>query len=284
MLATLSLVLLGLLPGAEDMRVRRDIAYETPKSERQTLDVYAPKSDEKHPIVVWIHGGAWRVGDKKSVQLKPQAFVDQGFVFVSTNYRFVPKVSVAEMTADIAKAIRWARDHADKFGGDPDKIIVAGHSAGAHLAALVCCDGRYLKEEGMSLADISGCIPVDTAAYDIPERVKSSGRVATRLYTGVFGETAEEQKRFSPSTYVSKDKQAPAFLILHVADRVDSTLQSKAFAKRLTKAGVPAKVVAGEGKTHATINRELGSDGDKPTVAVFQFIKEITKSPTQEEG
>src|SRR3954463_11323845 len=89
-----------------------DVAYAEPKTERRTLDLYAPASGSDHPIVVWIHGGGWRQGDKRGVKQKPQAFVDKGFVFVSINYRFVPQVTVKEMTGDVAKAIRWVYDHA----------------------------------------------------------------------------------------------------------------------------------------------------------------------------
>src|SRR4051812_17924328 len=90
---------------AAETKVLRDVAYAEPKSERQSLDVFAPAGGSNHPIVVWIHGGGWRLGDKRGVQQKPQAFVDKGFVFVATNYRFVPNVTVKEMTGDIAKAI-----------------------------------------------------------------------------------------------------------------------------------------------------------------------------------
>ncbi|WP_202921109.1 alpha/beta hydrolase [Anatilimnocola aggregata] len=118
---------------AAEPKVHRDLAYAEPKNERHTLDVYAPAEGKDHPIIVWIHGGGWRNGDKGNVQTKPQAFVDKGFIFVSVNYRFVPQVTVKEMTADIAKAIKWVHGHAAKNGGDPDSIFVAGHSAGAHL-------------------------------------------------------------------------------------------------------------------------------------------------------
>ena len=157
---------------AAEPKVYRDLAYAEPKNERQTLDVYAPTEGKDHPVVVWIHGGGWRQGNKTSVQQKPQAITDKGFVFVSTNYRFVPNVSVKEMAGDIAKAIRWAHDHAKDYGGDGNSIFVRGHSAGAHLAALVCTDDRYLKAEGLPLSIIRGCVPVDTAVYDVATRPK----------------------------------------------------------------------------------------------------------------
>src|SRR5436309_6551057 len=107
------------------------------------------------------------------------------------------------MTGDIAKAIRWVHDHAKDYGGDPEAIFVMGHSAGAHLAALVCTDDRYLKAEGLSLSIIKGCVPVDTAAYDVPKQVESVGALRARLYTSVFGSDLPSQKESSPVTHVS---------------------------------------------------------------------------------
>jgi acetyl esterase/lipase len=256
---------------AAEPRVERDVAYVEPKNERQTLDVYAPADGQNHPIVFWIHGGGWRQGNKTAVQKKPQAFVEKGFVFVSTNYRFVPQVTLKEMTGDIAKAIRWTHDHAKDFGGNPNSILVMGHSAGAHLAALVCTDDGYLKAEGLSLSIIKGCVPVDTAAYDVVKRSAGADPAKAANAYEVFGKDEASQREVSPITYVGKVKSIPPFLILHVADRPDSTAQSQLFAKALQDAGISATLVPAEGKTHGTINSELGVEGDKPTKALFEF-------------
>src|SRR3954466_15885993 len=124
----------GLLP-ADEPKIHRGLPDARPKKDRQTLDVYAAAKGKNTCVVVWIHGGGWRAGDKANVQKKPQAFVDKGYVFVATNHRFVPQVTVKEMAGDIAKAIRWVHDHAKEYGGDPKSIFVMGHSSGAHLAA-----------------------------------------------------------------------------------------------------------------------------------------------------
>jgi acetyl esterase/lipase len=257
---------------AAESKVQRDIAYAESQTERQMLDLYSPAVGTDHPIVVWIHGGGWRQGDKRGVQNKPQAFVDKGFIFVSINYRFVPQVTVKEMTGDVAKAIRWVHDHAKKNGGNPNSIFVMGHSAGAHLAALVCTDDRYLKAEGLSLSIIKGCVPVDTAAYDIPQRFAQSDAAKANAGKVIFGEGEASHRDLSPITYVGKVNAIPAFLILHVANRPDSTAQSEHFAKALQKAGIVATIVPAEGKTHGTINSELGLSGDKPTNALFEFV------------
>jgi len=121
---------------AVEPQLQRDVPYAEPKSERQTLDIYTTGEGKNRPILFWIHGGGWRQGDKRGVQKKPAAFGEKGFVFVSTNYRFYPDVTIKEMMGDIAKAIRWTHDHATDFGGDPNSIIVMGHSAGAYRTIL----------------------------------------------------------------------------------------------------------------------------------------------------
>lgn len=259
----------------QEPKTQRGIPYAEPNNERQMLDVYAPPEGNNHPVVLWIHGGGWKAGDKKAVQAKPQAFVDKGYVFVSTNYRFVPQVTVKEMTGDVAKAIRWIHEHAQEYGGDPKRIFVMGHSAGAHLAALVCTDERYLKAEGLSLSIIKGSVPVDTAVYDVKKQVGSIGPARTAMYVGVFGKTEMSQKDFSPVTYVAKGKSIPPFLILHVADRPDSKAQSHLFADKLQEAGIPVTVFAAEGTNHGTINANLGKAGDKPTQEMWVFMGKV---------
>ncbi len=257
---------------AAEMEIKRNLAYTEPADSQRRLDVYSPTDGREHPIAIWIHGGGWKKGDKAAVQEKSQAFVDRDFVFISVNYRFVPDVTVEEMTQDVARAIRWSYDHARDVGGSPDAISVLGHSAGAHLAALVCTDESYLTAEGLSLRNIRGCVPVDTAAYDVPSQLATIPVIRQATYKSVFGATAAVQRPRSPMSHVASGKNIPPFLLLHVADRVDSTLQSKAFANALTKAGTAATVFAAEGKNHGSINRELGLSDDPPTKAMFAFL------------
>jgi acetyl esterase/lipase len=267
------LLLLASPIGAAESDVRKDIPYVEPKNERQTLDVYASGSGTNRPVVFYIHGGGWRKGDKGGVGRKPEAFAERGCVLVSTNYRFYPNVTVKEMTADIAKAIRWVHDHADDFGGDPSRIIVMGHSAGAHLAALVCTDESYLQAEGLPLSIIKGCVPIDVSVYDIPKRLTDAGSgAAVGNFKELFGPGETEQRDYSPVAHVERGKHIPAFLILHVADKPESTEQSKWFAEKLREAGVSATVVPGEGKTHGTINSDLGLPDDKPTIELYKFF------------
>ena len=276
MRASLLLVLvLGSPLIAGEPNVLRDVAYAEPKNERQTLDVFAPAGGNDRPIIVWIHGGGWRAGDKTSVRQKPAIFMEKGFVFVAANYRFLPTATVKEMAADLAKAIRWVHDHAREFGGDPNAMIVMGHSAGAHLAALVCTDDQYLKAEKLSLSILKGCVPIDCSFYDIPKRIHDGGATPLAKIETIFTDRGQWHRDCSPVAHIAKGKAIPPFLILHVASRADTKAQSNWLAEKLHAAGVAAEVVAAEWKTHGTINSDLGRPGDKPSQAVFEFLDRV---------
>ena len=163
----LLLVALAGISDAYAQHVTRDIPYAT-VHERQVLDVYSPDGAKNLPVVFWIHGGGWQAGDKRMVGVKPQAFTEAGFVFVSTNYRLLPTVDMAALTSDVATALGWVHKNIATYGGDPARLLVMGHSAGAQLAALMCTDEKYVNAEGFSLTTIKGCVPVDADTFDIP--------------------------------------------------------------------------------------------------------------------
>jgi acetyl esterase/lipase len=278
LLTSFFLLILASPLAAAQPRAQQDLPYADPKNERQTLDVYAPAEGRNHPVIVWIHGGGWQAGDKKEVGEKPQASVDKGFVFVSINYRLLPdRATIKQMAGDVAKAIRWTYDHAKDFGGDPDTLLVMGHSAGAQLAALVCTDESYLKDEKLSFAIIKGCVPVDGDTYDVPLQIATVEQTRADRYKQKFGDV-ESQRDLSPVTHVARGKNIPSFLILHVADHPETKAQSQRLAKALQEAGVSAKAYPAEGKNHTTINSELGLPGDRPTQALFEFLaRELKK-------
>ncbi len=276
MKAIVAVLLVATTSYAADPQVHRDIPYVEPNHERQVLDVYAPAEGKNHPIIFWIHGGGWQAGDKNDVQVKPQAFVDKGFVFVSTEYRLLPEVTIEQMAGDVAKALRWVHDHAQTYGGDPDTFVVMGHSAGAQLAALICTDHRYLKAEGLSPTILKGCVPVDGDTYDVPLQIATVEQRRADIYRQKFGDE-EHQKDLSPISHVARDKNIPPVLILHVADHPETRLQSQRLVQALREAGISAKAFPAEGKTHGTINADLGKPGDEPTKAVFEFLDDVLK-------
>ena len=272
------LAALALLSAAQAQDVKRDLRYG--EQERQVLDVYSPPGAKNRPVVFWIHGGGWQTGDKSDVQRKPQAFTEKGYVFVSTNYRLLPGVDMATIVRDVAKSIRWVHDHITEYGGDPDRLLVMGHSAGAQLAALVCTDDRYLKAEGLSLSIVKGCVPVDGDTYDVPAIIETAetrrrvhGQPQAKFgHREKFGDDPAKHRDFSAVTHVSGGKGIPPFLILYVADHPDNTAQAQRFAAALKGAGVVATAFGARETWHTKINADLGQPGDPATKALFTFV------------
>ncbi len=275
----------ALLSEVQAQDVKLNIPYADPAHERQVLDVYSPRDAKDLPVVFWIHGGGWQAGDKTDVQQKPQVFMEKGFVFVSTNYRLLPDVDMATIVHDIAKSIRWVHDHIAEHGGDPKRMLVMGHSAGAQLASLICTDDRYLKAEGLTLAMIKGCVPVDGDTYDVPaiiETAETRRRVhgqqqATFGHREKFGNDPAKHRDFSAVTHVARDKSIPPFLILHVADHPDNSAQAQRLGSGLQNAGIPATVFGAKETNHTRINAELGLSDDPATKALFEFVGESLK-------
>jgi arylformamidase len=283
----LLLIVFAFSSSARAQEIKRDIPYASPANERQVLDVYSPTQAKGLPVVFWIHGGGWQTGDKSSVQLKPQAFMDKGFVFVSTNYRLLPQVDMETIIRDIAKSIHWVHDHIAEYGGDPERILVMGHSAGAQLAALVSIDDRYLKAEGLSLAIIKGCVPVDGDTFDVPAIIETAetrrrvhGQPEVKFgHREKFGNDPAKHRDFSAVTHVAKGKGKgiPPFLIMHVAGHPDTTAQAQRLATVLKSEGVPARLYGAAESTHNKINEELGLPDNPGTKALFDFVGEALK-------
>jgi arylformamidase len=272
------LIVLAISVQAQD--VKRDVPYADPPQDRQVLDIYSPKDAKGLPVVFWIHGGGWQTGDKKEVQVKPEAFNEKGFVFVSTNYRLLPTVDMETIFRDVAKAAGWVHKHIADHGGDPNRLLVMGHSAGAQLAALLCTDERYLKAEGVSLASVKACVPVDGDTFDVPaiiETAETRWRVhglpsAKFGHREKFGNDPAKHKDFSAVNHVTKDKGIPPFFILHVSGHPDTTAQAQRLGNVLKETGVPVTVFGARETTHNKVNADLGKPDDPATKALYEFL------------
>lgn len=278
-------ILLGMITAAAataEPRIERDIPYAEPKNERQLLDVYAPQSGSKLPVVVWVHGGGWMRGGKNEVDHKPTAFAGKGFVFVAMNYRFFPNVKMGDIIRDVAKATGWVRSNIARYGGDPSRLFLMGHSAGAQLAAILCTDFQYLAAEKVPKKAIIGCVPVDGDTYDVPLQVATA--VARRKslkqpdpkygHPEKFGDLGL-QRAYSAVTHVARNKGIPPFLILHVADHTDTSAQAHRLWNALDQAGIRAKVFGAMGTDHVKLDRDLGVAGDPSTKELFEFVDGI---------
>jgi acetyl esterase/lipase len=272
----------GLTLAQTTVPVVRDIPYTEERDERQLLDIYARPSGSKQPVVVWVHGGGWMRGSKNEVADKPAAFVDRGFVFVPVNYRFVPHVKMGTIVRDVAKSVGWVHANIARHGGDPDRIFLMGHSAGAQIAALLCTDSRYVEAEKVPRLSIKGCVPVDGDTYDVPLQVatatarrKSLKQPAPKMgYSEKFGDLMQ-QREFSAVNHVAPNRGIPPFLILHVADHTDTTAQAYRLWAALDQAGIPARLFGAEDTDHVKLDRNLGAAGDSATKVLLAFINEV---------
>jgi len=223
--------------------------------------------------MVFIHGGSWRFGDKRMVARKDAFFTSHGFIFVSINYRLSPEVTHPAHAQDCGAAIAWVSKNIAEHGGDPKRIYIMGHSAGAHLAALVSTDETYLKEAGASLSAIRGAIVLDGGGYDIPKMVNSGELFAQGRYERAFGESLSTWQNASPVKHVAKGKSIPPFLIVHAGKRVASELQAIGLRAALEAAEVKVTQYNDPGKNHLTINSDIGAQNDATSKIILDFLE-----------
>ncbi len=252
------------------------IEYAYGSDPLQKLDFWPSKVPDA-PLIIFVHGGGWKRGDKSNAtgQFKAPHYVGQGYAFASINYRLVPEAKVKQQAADVAQSLRWLVDHAQKMGIDKRRIIMMGHSAGAHLVALVGSDPQYLRAAGLSFADIAGIIPIDGACYDVPAQMTDGPKMMHDTYRAAFGEDVTRQRALSP-TYHAEAPNAASFLILHI-NREDGVRQSQALATALKQGGsaVQISAVPGEGLAgHLAINRKLGDPAYPATAIVDAWLSQ----------
>ena len=248
----------------------RELAYGADLKQR--LDLLVPPGAKRAPLLLFVHGGGWSISDKRTgAGVKAAHFTAQGWGFASANYRLVPQATVEQQAADIASAIAWARSQAGKEGLDPDKIVLMGHSAGAHLVALVGTDPRYLKAAGVPMSAVKGVILLDGAGYDVPAQITAPGNLVGPMYAAAFGKDPARQKALSPTLHAAAPNVA-RWLILPIDRRDDSKAQSEGLAAALRPAGALAIVVPVPGESHSSLNKGLGEAGDFATGEVDKFL------------
>jgi acetyl esterase/lipase len=176
---------------------------------RQRLDVYKPNSGEHFPIVVFFYGGSWSAGQKTEYAFVGAALAERGYLTAIPDYRLYPQVRFPEFIDDGAAAVAWVQQHAREFGGDPDRIVLMGHSAGAHIAAMLALDDAYLKKAGVSVNSIVGLVGL-SGPYALDPNTDTLRTIFSSPYT---------PDDWQPVHFA--DGHAPPTLLLHgLADRV----------------------------------------------------------------
>ncbi|HEY5887466.1 MAG TPA: alpha/beta hydrolase [Acidimicrobiales bacterium] len=244
-------------------RAARDLAYGP--AHLQKLDVYpAPAAScDQSPVVVWVHGGGWRVGDKARLESKRGWAHQHGWTLVSVNYRLSdPDVPTADRVRypthnrDVGRAVSWVFDHIARYGGDPTRIALVGHSAGAQIVSSVGVDEDYLP--AVVRPSVCGVVSLDTEGYDVEARIRSGGRTA-RLYRNAFGNVPAVWRDASPVNHLDAG-DAPQLVIRRGTLRRERG--QAAYARALRDAGIDTTVVPTPGYSHEDVNRLLGSVND----------------------
>ena len=249
------------LPGA----TRTEAAYGPDAA--QTLEIYAPPHAQNAPVIVMVHGGGWRIGDKNSkgvVENKLKHWLPQGFVLVSVDYRMLPEAPVDTQAKNVAAAVAYVEAHAGDWGADGHKLILMGHSAGAHLVALLSADPARVAAAGGH--PWRGTVVLDSAALDVAHVM---GARHPKLYDDAFGSDPAFWASVSPTAQLKADA-IPMMLVCSLKRPDDSCGQSRAFADHLKAIGMDAPVVP-QPLTHMEVNNNLGLDGDY-TSSVDGFI------------
>jgi len=243
----------------------------------QSLDIYAPKGGLKLPVLVYVHRGSWSGGDNRAVGAKPEFFTSAGWAFVSINYRLLPEGKHPTNVEDAAHALAWARSNIAKYDGDSTRLFVMGHSAGAHLAALVATDERHLEAAGKSLDIFKGAIPLDTNVYDLPTLMK----VGAEVYKKVFSDDLQVWRDASLYYHVVSGKKLPPFLIFYscgtgvTGEAEVRAEQAEAFFSALREAGASADVFDASDRTHSEIDEWFGKPDDRVTARAMGFLNSL---------
>jgi acetyl esterase/lipase len=250
-----------------NVRIWHDQTYGA--DPRQRYDVYAPRDARRAPTLFLVHGGGWRFGDKRAdnvVSAKVAHWTAQGYVVISSNYRLLPDADPLTQARDIAMAVAIAQRDSARWGGDPDGFVLMGHSAGAHLSALLAAAPTLLAQA--QARPVRGAVLLDSAVLDT-ERFMAKPHL--KLYDDAFG----DDPAYWRATSAYAQLRAPGVPLLAVcsARRRESCPQAHALAAQANRLGRRAQVLE-QDLSHGEINSELGQPSAY-TAAVDRYLQSL---------
>ncbi len=268
-----------------------DIPYATLPNVDQaatSLDLYLPQGDGPFPLIIFVHGGAWAIGDKAHVNEKPAFFTSNGYAFASVNYRLSPwppepdnpdRIAHPTHVQDVARAITFLANTTD-YPIDANHIALLGHSAGGHLVTLAASDPIYLQQAGGSSADIDCVIGLDAGGYDIPFILaNSSDGLTVSLYHSAFSAEPPIQQAASPINHIQTSPM-PRFLLVHQGSGKRRAISERYHAALLDQ-NQTATLYNADPLNHAEINRLLGTPEQTAyNAAVLNFANACRGVPT----
>lgn len=255
--------------------VAQELNADIPIGRGLKVDVYVPNAakpqgifrvKKKVPVLLYVHGGGWIKGTRRKVYNLPAYANARGYMLVSVDYRPVPRTNIDGQVNDVVRSIRWVRNNIKKYGGDPKKIVIMGHSAGAHLVSLV----GVLKKAG----PLRGVVSNDVQAYDMVAYASIRGGI-DGVYRAAFGQNPKNWIKWSPITYARKSSGFPPFMVMYSkSHRPRRAVISVAFGKELKRKRTRVTFFNGTGYTHGSIARTIGKSA-QVTGALDRFLKSV---------
>lgn len=244
-----------------------------------SLDIYhSDDVDTEKPVIFYVHGGAWSLGDKANdLDNKITLSRELDYILISINYRLSPisreldddRIKYPIHSLDVADAFKWTVDNINNYGGDPDKIVLLGHSAGAQLVSLLGTNERFLMDVGLDLSSIRGVASIDTEGYDVRSKVLDGDR----FYINAFGINEDENNDASPIRHVFSTTRTPKFFIAKRGE-TDRIAIANDFINVLEQNGVEIDQIEASQYTHMGINDAIGRTGEtavtEPLIAFFR--------------
>jgi len=248
-------------------RLEKDLAYGDDPA--QKVDVYIPQGATGAPIILMVHGGAWMLGDKGNsgvVANKVANWLPKGYIIASPNYRMSRPPNPLDQADDVGRALAFVQSRAPAWGGDPSRVVLMGHSSGAHLVALLGADPSITARQGAK--PWLGIVALDSAALNVVETME--GKHA-RFYDTVFG---ADRSRWSKASPFDRLTTAPRPMLLVCSSRrSDSCPAARALAAKVTSLGGQASVLPVD-LNHGAVNAELGHPNEY-TASVEAFMRSL---------
>jgi acetyl esterase/lipase len=279
MAKTALLLLLAAWGGQDAVREVKDLPYvDGPDADpaKHKLDLYIPKDAKKAPVMMWIHGGAWSIGDRSWYAEHGRRFAEEGILLAAISYRLSPKVKHPAHIQDCARAFAWLQANVAKYGGDPDRLFVSGQSAGGHLSALLALDPSWLRALQVPDGSIKGAIPM-SGIYSIPV-LPAGTRGLMSMFPDSFGSDPETCRAASPVTHI-ENLGFPMLMITETLDPGFVRMNAKKFQAAAEKAGLKSfTAMDAEDRNHFSIVLKLAAKTEDPIrTAMVEFIRKRSK-------
>jgi len=252
-----AIALTGLTMSAARAATKKGISYG-----QNRLDIYTPDNPVNAPVIMYVHGGAWKAGSRGKVGSKAGYYTKKGYIFISVGYTLYPRANAEQQAVQVAQAVNWVRMNAKAYGGDGSRIALMGHSAGCHLAAMATLSGACTPKL---------LICNDTGGYDVAFLAKINNGKVPRLYSAL--DTKSKWARWSPISYVANRRQPPTLVIWSGGTNRDKI--SIHFADALERAGNSVTRFAGLSYSHYSINSSIGKPGSSVTIAIDKFLQRL---------